>query len=329
MEKEYANLFSLTFWKAYWVTMRPYLLFISGSAGIAGFVEGPERGIVVTLGVFFAFFFSYGLGHGITDTFQMDTDSLSSPYRPLVRGIIRREHSLLVSLVLLVVCCAILFLLNPWILLLGLICVLGLVTYTYFKRRWWGGPFYNAWIVALLPIIGKLAATGSSASLPSIFEKGILLPVVISVFFSYANFVLMGYFKDISADRSSGYNTFVVVFGWKKAAVGSDVFALLSVFATGWGISSILLTEEAFSMRWLSVGVLLCAVIILFLAQVGIHRTRDENEAYRPIAYVVRGFILLRLAEICALRPSWIVLALLFYVAFEYMLKKRPEKKQV
>jgi hypothetical protein len=42
MEKEYANLFSLTFWKAYWVTMRPYLLFISGSAGIAGFVEGPE-----------------------------------------------------------------------------------------------------------------------------------------------------------------------------------------------------------------------------------------------------------------------------------------------
>ena len=329
MEKKYASLFSLTFWKAYWVTMRPYLFFISGSAGIAGFVEGPERGIVVTLGVFFAFFFSYGLGHGITDTFQIDTDSISSPYRPLVRGIIRREHSLLVSLVLLIGCCAILFLLNPWILLFGLICVLGLVTYTYFKRRWWGGPFYNAWIVALLPIIGKLAATGTSASLPSLFEKGILLPIVLSVFFSYANFVLMGYFKDISADRLSGYNTFVVVFGWKKAAVGSDIFAIFSVFATGWVISSVLLTEEAFSMRWLSLAVLLSAVIILILAQVGIHRTRDENEAYKPIAHVVRGFILLRLAEICALRPSWIVLALLFYVAFEYMLKKRPEKKQV
>ncbi|MDH5707303.1 MAG: hypothetical protein OEZ45_14945, partial [Candidatus Aminicenantes bacterium] len=118
-------------------------------------------------------------------------------------------------------------------------------------------------------------------------------------------------------------------FGWKKAAVGSDIFAIFSVFATGWVISSVLLTEEAFSMRWLSLAVLLSAVIILILAQVGIHRTRDENEAYKPIAHVVRGFILLRLAEICALRPSWIVLALLFYVAFEYMLKKRPEKKQV
>jgi len=259
----------------------------------------------------------------------MDTDSISSPYRPLVRGVIRREHSLLVSLVLLAVCCAVLFLLNPWILLLGLICVLGLVSYTYFKRRWWGGPFYNAWIVALLPIIGKLAATGTSASLSAIFEKGILLPVVISVFFSYANFVLMGYFKDISADRLSGYNTFVVVFGWKKAAIGSDIFALLSIFATGWGIFRVLLTEEAFSMRWLSLGVFLGAVVILTLAQIKIHQTRDENEAYKPIVHVVRGFILLRLSEICALRPSWIVLALLFYMAFEYMLKKRPEKKQV
>jgi len=329
MEKKYASIFSIRFWKAFWITMRPYLLFVSGAAGMVGFVEGPQRGVLVTLGIFFAFFFSYGLGHGITDTFQMDTDSISSPYRPLVQGIIKREHSLLVSLVLLTACCVILFLLNPWILLLGILCIFGLVTYTYFKRRWWGGPFYNAWIVALLPIIGKLGATGPSASLPTIFENEILVLVMISVFFSYANFVLMGYFKDISADRASGYNTFVVAFGWKKAAIASDIFALLSLLATSWGLSTVLLTEKAFSMRWLSLVVFLGAVAMLILAQSGIHRTRDENEAYKPIVNVVRGFVLLRLAEICLLRPSWIVFIFLFYLAFEYILKKRPEKRQV
>ena len=32
-EKEKMGLQTLSFWKAYWMTMRPYLLFISGAAG--------------------------------------------------------------------------------------------------------------------------------------------------------------------------------------------------------------------------------------------------------------------------------------------------------
>ncbi len=56
MKKKYADLNSFIFWKALWITMRPYLLFVSGVAGMAGFVDGAERGIGVTLGVFFCFF---------------------------------------------------------------------------------------------------------------------------------------------------------------------------------------------------------------------------------------------------------------------------------
>jgi 4-hydroxybenzoate polyprenyltransferase len=296
---------------------------------MAGFAEGPERGIRIVIIVFLAFFFSYGLGHGITDSFQIDTDSLSSPYRPLVQGSIKRWQSLGVSITFLTASCAILFILNPWILALGLLCVLGLITYTPFKRKWWGGPFYNAWIVAVLPVIGKLAASGRGVSPLDVMETGILILVVISTFFSYANFVLMGYFKDISADRASGYNTFVVAFGWKKAAVASDIFALISITATGWGIYSVLGTETTLTWKWGSLLVYAAAVAALFVAQKGIHAIRDENLAYRPIAYVVRGFILLRLAEIIVLKPSWIVPSVLFYAAYEWMLKKRPEKRQV
>ena len=160
-------------------------------------------------------------------------------------------------------------------------------------------------------------------------ETGILILIMISTFFSYANFVLMGYFKDISADRASGYNTFIVAFGWKKAAIASDIFALISVVATGWGIYLVLATETVLSWKWGSLLVYAASVVVLIVAQKGIHVIRDENLAFRPIAFVVRGFILLRLAEIVVLKPSWIVPALLFYGAYEWMLKKRPEKRQV
>ena len=42
---------------------------------------------------------------------------------------------------------------------LVLLSVAGLATYTWFKRRWWGGPFYNAWIVAAHACSNPLTST--------------------------------------------------------------------------------------------------------------------------------------------------------------------------
>lgn len=328
-ERQPVNLLSTAFWKAYWITMRPYLLFVSGTAGMTGFADGPQTEMGVTLGMFFVFFFSYGFGQALTDCFQMDTDSISSPYRPLVQGIIGRRQVMRVSLIGLLAGCVILFLRNPWTLLPGLLAIIGLVTYTFFKRRWWGGPFYDSWIVVVLAILGKMAAVGKDMSLSNLFGNGIFVPIMISIFFSYANFVLMGYFKDISADRASGYNTFVVAYGWNRAAIGSDIFAFLSILATGWGISRVLWKETLFPWQWASLPVFLAAIVVLVLAQIGIHRIRDEKKAHRPIVNVVRGFLLLHIAEITLLKPYWILPAILFYIGFELVLNKRPEKGQV
>ena len=174
---------SLDFVRYYVITMRPYLLFVSGITGIVGLSFAPSISIPNLMILFLVFFLSYGFGQALTDCFQIDTDSLSSPYRPLVQGSIKRWQSLGVSLTLLTVSCAILFFLNTWILPLGLLCVGGLITYTPFKRKWWGGPFYNAWIVALLPVIGKLAASGRGSSPKDVMETGILGLIVISTFF--------------------------------------------------------------------------------------------------------------------------------------------------
>ena len=155
--QQYAAIYHARFWTAYWITMRPYLLFVSGAAGLAGLAFAADSSVIRIAVALIPLFFSYGLGQALTDCFQTDTDSLSSPYRPLVRGIISKKQVAAVSLAGLSLSLLILMSLNVAMLIPGILAVFGLLTYTFLKRTWWGGPPWNSWIVAMLPIMGRLS----------------------------------------------------------------------------------------------------------------------------------------------------------------------------
>ncbi|TET76970.1 MAG: hypothetical protein E3J41_08265 [Candidatus Cloacimonadota bacterium] len=319
-------LLSRGFLRSYLITMRPYLLFISGTAGIVGLAFIEEPSIIRVILAFIPLFLSYGLGQALTDCFQIDTDAISAPYRPLVRGIISRKQVLSVSLTGLAVGILIMAYLNPKILIFGILSVIGLLTYTSFKRTWWGGPPWNSWIVALLPIMGRLVDReyqiktiirfGDSYSLAFFLS-------IIAIFFGYANFVVMGYFKDISADRRTGYRTFPVVFGWKPAAIYSDLTAMVVAVLTG---SVLFLTGN---LNIWGIAIFVIAIAINLYAQIKIHQTRDESKTHGPIGNVVRAFILYCMAIIVTLKPNWLIFIAVFYLLFELTLKLRPEKSQV
>lgn len=322
----YASILSVAFWRAYWSTMRPYLIFVSGAAALVGmaFIENPDLFKVII--AFVPLFFSYGLGQALTDCFQMDTDAYSAPYRPLIKGLISRGQVITISLSGLALSVLILTTINPVILIFGILAVVGLLSYTSFKRTWWGGPFWNSWIVALLPLMGRLVERealhqkiiGSNDPRSLAF-----LLAVLAVFFSYANFVMMGYFKDISADRKTGYRTFPVVFGWKAAAVYSDGLAIGAAFLTGWTLYVI------GNFSFVGVAVFILGLGVALSAQVKIHTVRDESKAFGSITNVVRAFILYSTAIVVTLKTEWLFFLVLFYLLFEFALRKRPEETQV
>jgi len=321
-----AALWSGTFWKAFWVTMRPYLIFVSGAAGLVGlaFIPRPEPWRLLL--AFLPLLLSYGFGQALTDCFQIDTDSLSSPYRPLVRGIVSRRQVMTVSLAGLAAGAVTLGFVDLEILPLGLLAVVGLLSYTFFKRRWWGGPFWNSWIVALLPLMGRLA--GRDVTLagligPAMPEGKAFLFGLLTVFFAYANFVVMGYLKDISADRATGYRTLPVVFGWKTTAFISDALAAAAIVSAA---VSLVLTAQPASAGLIALGV---ATALSLSSQVRIHRTTDEGRAHGPIADVVRVFLLESSAIVLARKPGWVPLLIVFYLSFEAALRLRPEERQV
>jgi 4-hydroxybenzoate polyprenyltransferase len=317
--------FSLGFVQAYVITMRPYLMFVSGITGLVGISFVPHVSVTEFILWFAASFLSYGFGQALTDCFQIDTDSLSSPYRPLTQGIISRVQASIVSTVGLAFCILIFAAGNLSNLLLGAAAGTGLATYTNFKRRWWGGPFYNAWIVAVLCSMAFLSGAQTFSQLLSIP----MIWVLICVLFGYANFVLSGYFKDIEADRATGYDTLPVVLGrsisaWTSdfLAVASIAFAAVVLFAARSASHSVL--GEA--SKWVF---FVAAALVSVIAQVRLHAVETDHEAHRAIAPVVHSYILLLSAVACSQKPAWTGFFILFYAAFIGVLKTRPAQNQI
>lgn len=303
------------FLRAYVVTMRPYLLPVSCITGLAGLAFAPEASPPLVTAVAVASFLSYGFGQALTDCFQQDTDRLSAPYRPLVQGTITPRQVAAVSLTGLAACVAVFALLNPWTVLPGIAAALGLLTYTPLKRRWWAGPWYNAWIVLALFWMGLLAGVPRMLVLtPQTAAAGC------AVFFGYANFVLAGYFKDIGADRATGYRTAPVVFGRTRAAWASHLLAVLF-------LGSALAASDTVSTPalWFLGG----GAGALVSGQVLLHRTRRDAEAHRPVSLTVYAYILLISAVTVTQRPGWTAGLVLLTVAFHMLMAARPERTQV
>lgn len=311
------------FWRGFVVTLRPYLFFVSGAAGLLGLAAAPALPPAAFVPVFLAFFVSYGLGQALTDVFQTDTDALSAPYRPLVRGEIGRGAVLLVSLAGLGLCGLTLALFNPLNLALATAAVLGLAAYTPLKRRWWGGPPCNAAVVALLPAMGFLSAEPSGLFA---LLNPFLRPAIASVFGTYAVFVVLGYLKDVEADRATGYVTVAVRFGRRAAVAASGAFC-----AAGLAASALLVSRTSWSepFRLPGLALVVAGAAFLVVAHVKAFGVRSDAEAYPSILLSVRGFLALHLGEACLLRPSLAPLAAALLVLFEAVAGRRPSREQV
>jgi 4-hydroxybenzoate polyprenyltransferase len=313
--------YTFSYWKAYFIQMRPYLLFVSGIAGWAGmsivFQESFNLQFYI-LGLI-SFFLAYGFGQALTDCFQMDTDSISAPSRPLSKGLIGVKAVMITSISGLIIVSAILVYINIWNVLICLLSIIGLATYSIVKKRYWfGGPFYNAWIVALLPIMGYISITGES--IPDLSTPG-LSQLVIMSFFSYASFVLIGYLKDISADRETGYRTLPVVFGWNTSVWINNIFIILSIAFCFSLVKNSILGITCMAM---SSGIAISGQLYAHLTKI-----KEEHNAVFPITSTVRSFILWHIAVILTYYPEHSISVAIFYFLFEVALYLRPDKEQI
>jgi 4-hydroxybenzoate polyprenyltransferase len=209
---------------------------------------------------------------------------------------------------------------NTWNVVLGGAAVCGLATYTFFKRRWWwAGPFWNSWIVALLPLIGSLAMNDMRS--PLAFEPTLLL-IAVANGIAYASFVVIGYLKDITADRATGYRTFPVVFGWVPTVIVGDVLQLSAAVLYAY------ICRDGESSVWV---VWVVGTLLAVRGQASLPRRNNakEQEASAGIAATVRSFVWWNMAVVLAWQPSWWWVAPIFLAASEVTLRNRPSQQQI
>jgi 4-hydroxybenzoate polyprenyltransferase len=307
------------FWPRYLITVRPWLCLVSGSAGLVGLSLAPNVSTLKLAVGGILFLATYGLGQALTDTTQTDTDALSAPERPLPRGELHIGDVRWVSLAGLTVFAVVFGWMNPWTLLVSGVAVVGAVTYTPLKRRWWGGPPWNSWIVAFLVWIGVLVGGGDP--LTGVMRPGVLAAMG-STFFGYAVFVLIGYLKDVDSDSQTGYQTIAVRFGRRAAVVASAVSAAASV-----ACSLLLVAATSPNVVALLAGGL--GVAATLVAHLRGWRVFADKEAWPAAVASVVGFVMLRAAEIAWVRPDlmWIAVGLALLVGPSLVI--RPNREQV
>ena len=316
---------SIDFAKDYIITMRPYLLFVSGVTGICGMSFIDELSVSKAILISLASFLSYGFGQALTDCFQTDTDSISSPYRPLTQGRISKSQVLVVSITGLIFCISIFAIYNPVNLWWGALSGFGLATYTYFKRRFWSGPFYNAWIVAVLFLMAYLCGS----DILTFTGNHNFIYGLSAVFWGYTNFVLVGYFKDVEADRATGYNTFLVVFGRRLSSIAANIFGLMTILTTLSVFTYSNSLDQLIQDRPYETIILLIGSLVMLLCQVLVHFIKKDDESSNAISLSVHAYILLLSSIIVLNKQEWLIPMIIFYALFNLTMILRPAKTQI
>jgi 4-hydroxybenzoate polyprenyltransferase len=199
-----------------------------------------------------------------------------------------------------------------------MLIIFGLATYSYVKKHiTLLAPFYNAAVVGLLPILAYYITSGSSQTKIPLET----LKIAALSFFAYSNFVLIGYLKDIEADRTTGYKTFPVEFGW-------DITIRLGWVIGFCTIGAFVSISPGNLLFWL-VGLLACIILFYGLLHAKLVEEKNEKTALTSIVNTVRSFILFHLAILMDMEPDLLPAAVFYYVAFELVLRKRPSKYQV
>jgi len=153
-----------------------------------------------------------------------------------------------------------------------------------------------------------------------------------SAFGTYAVFVVLGYLKDVEADRATGYDTLPVHFGRRAAIAVSAGFLALGVVCSGALVrasgADVLAGDTgsgpaAALVLW---GLGLALLVAAHLRALPVSR---DDEAHPAIAASVVGYVAMHLGEASLLRPglagpAWVVLAISVIV-----LALRPARSQV
>ncbi len=147
-----------SFIKAYIRSARPYTIFITGTAGLAGILSvGGESQIVRTVFSLILLFAAYGINQVVNDLLGLKEDRYNEVRRPSVTGELDKRKAWITTGLIFVLGGILTFFLNPW----ALIIYIGGYAFNIIYEELKGIPVIgNLWfgaMISLAPLFGAMS----------------------------------------------------------------------------------------------------------------------------------------------------------------------------
>jgi geranylgeranylglycerol-phosphate geranylgeranyltransferase len=162
-------------------------------------------------------------GNIINDYFDVETDKINRPDRPLVSNVLARRNAISIYIIFSVISLFISYFINPAALLTNVCALTLLFFYSYkFKKVILLGNLIVAFLTGLAFIYGGIAVNNfKSALIPAIFAFLI-------------NFIreLVKDMEDIEGDKSAGVFSFPYLYGLKLSKLIITAFSVILIIST-------------------------------------------------------------------------------------------------
>ena len=170
--------------------------------------------------------FSAGLilagGNMLNDYYDIQTDAVNKPHRPIPAGIISKKTALYLSGIFSVSGFLLCFFINENALLIAMTALFLLFQYNrVYKKKMLVGNIIVSLLAGLVFIYGGAAAGNMTAA---------LIPAVFAFLFHFGREIIKDA-EDIEGDEASGMTTFAVRYGVKKSIyLSAGIFFILAIF---------------------------------------------------------------------------------------------------
>jgi 4-hydroxybenzoate polyprenyltransferase len=306
---------TLKFWKNYVRICRPHLLFVSGTAGLAGLSlfagDTPGRMLIPAI----AFFVILGASYGLYSALSFDNRPDCKAGGPFSTGEVDEVQVIGTSLILLALCSLVFVVSSFWILPFLLVILIGGVLSAFVSRYWWGSLLFKPAALALLPVI---AALTMGIGIGGVFSSKALLYLVLSVFFSGAVYVLLESFKNCEVDLRDGAESLPLLAGKKMSLLLSLGFTVAAFVASSSLVKTVNLVSSPLSWYQFAVQILWGGgFLILFYVHYSMVAVQEESDIAPDSKGVIRAFILIRCGEAAAFNLALVPVMLIVGIFFE------------
>ncbi|MBL7131471.1 MAG: UbiA family prenyltransferase [Candidatus Omnitrophica bacterium] len=293
------NIFSKEIIFAYIKSMRPYLFFLSGMAGLLGVVFcGQTASAGKLISILSVVFLGWGVNQVVNDFLGLKEDRINAPNRPLVTGALPIKAAVLYSLGLFVLGGFITYILNAYALIFYFLVFLLNIAYEYSKKIPLLGNIVFGFLLAPCVYYGAMCVNGKG--LEVLLDKKLFL-LAIAVILINITVAFFTYYKDFKGDKITGKRTIIV----KLTPLRARYFNYLVSFIPFSVVLFLLLSpiwRQRLNLYFL--GFMLISFIIMQYTAFMFFKHPEGRNTYYSLKWNFSGAVLFETSFIALINPA-------------------------